>query len=237
MLTRTQTRLDPQAPMYYRGANAALLLYDITNQASFQDVHGWLKGEPRQNPVLIYPKPIPPADQYSPVELKKNCPTDLITYIVGSKADLSHLRQISSDLARLSLHQWFPPPRPPPPPPPPPQPSAFSYIRPRFTSFTSIRSAPLNMSSPAKTSPPDSRSSSLDTPPSRTGAALRRTQTAVALRNNNGPWAETPENESGSGIDEYDEDEADEREWGLEKGMELFEVSAKDDSGTSKPPF
>ena len=32
--------------MYYRGANAALLLYDITNQASFQDVHGWLKGEP-----------------------------------------------------------------------------------------------------------------------------------------------------------------------------------------------
>jgi len=42
--------------MYYRGANAALLLYDITNQASFQDVRGWLKGEPRQAPVLIYPK-------------------------------------------------------------------------------------------------------------------------------------------------------------------------------------
>ena len=35
-----------QAPMYYRGANAALLLYDITNQASFQDVRGWLNGEP-----------------------------------------------------------------------------------------------------------------------------------------------------------------------------------------------
>ena len=34
-------------------------------------------------------------------------------------------------------------------------------------------------------------------------------------------------------MDEYDEDEADEREWGLEKGMELFEVSAKDDFGTS----
>jgi GTPase SAR1 family protein len=31
--------------MYYRGANAALLLYDITNQVSFQDVQGWLKGE------------------------------------------------------------------------------------------------------------------------------------------------------------------------------------------------
>ncbi|KAI9448545.1 P-loop containing nucleoside triphosphate hydrolase protein [Lactarius indigo] len=190
--TAGQERFRSMAPMYYRGANAALLLYDITNQASFQDVHGWLK------------------------ELKKNCPADLITYIVGSKADLSHLRQVSSDLARLSLHQWFPPPRPPPPPPPPPQPSAFSYIRPRFTSFTSIRSAPLNMSSPAKASPPDSRSSSLDTPPSRNGAAvLRRTQTAWDGRITT-------------------KEETDEREWGLEKGMELFEVSAKDDSGISQ---
>lgn len=31
--------------MYYRGANAALLLYDITNAASFADVRGWLEGE------------------------------------------------------------------------------------------------------------------------------------------------------------------------------------------------
>jgi GTPase SAR1 family protein len=33
-----------QAPMYYRGAHAALLLYDITNLASFQAVRGWLEG-------------------------------------------------------------------------------------------------------------------------------------------------------------------------------------------------
>ena len=32
-----------QAPMYYRGANAALILYDITNAATFEDVHGWLE--------------------------------------------------------------------------------------------------------------------------------------------------------------------------------------------------
>lgn len=30
--------------MYYRGANAALLLYDITNAASFESVRGWLEG-------------------------------------------------------------------------------------------------------------------------------------------------------------------------------------------------
>lgn len=32
--------------MYYRGANAALLLYDITNAATFEDVRGWLEGLP-----------------------------------------------------------------------------------------------------------------------------------------------------------------------------------------------
>ena len=31
--------------MYYRGANAALLLYDITNSSTFDDVRGWLEGK------------------------------------------------------------------------------------------------------------------------------------------------------------------------------------------------
>ena len=30
--------------MYYRGANAALLLYDITNAKTFDDIRGWLQG-------------------------------------------------------------------------------------------------------------------------------------------------------------------------------------------------
>jgi hypothetical protein len=34
--------------MYYRGANAALLLYDITNASTFDDIRGWLEGEARQ---------------------------------------------------------------------------------------------------------------------------------------------------------------------------------------------
>ncbi|TFY70038.1 hypothetical protein EVG20_g2884, partial [Dentipellis fragilis] len=75
--TAGQERFRSMAPMYYRGANAALLLYDITSVVSFEDVRGWLE------------------------ELKKNCPTDLIIYIVGSKADLTQHRQVSSDLARL----------------------------------------------------------------------------------------------------------------------------------------
>jgi hypothetical protein len=48
--------------MYYRGANAALLLYDITNQVSFQDVRGWLKGEPFDRPEAFNSTSFP-ADQ------------------------------------------------------------------------------------------------------------------------------------------------------------------------------
>ncbi|KAF9820969.1 hypothetical protein IEO21_00946 [Rhodonia placenta] len=195
--TAGQERFRSMAPMYYRGANAALLLYDITNAASFDDVRGWLE------------------------ELKKNCSPDLIIYIVGSKADLHRQRQVTSDLARLSLHTWFPPPTPPSPPPPPP-PSTFSYIRPRFTSFPSIRSAP---SPTAATKPPLSANydTAIRSPPSS------RFDSQFGYRA--AGWNEIAESSS-SGLDEdEDTDVADDQEWGLHKDMELFEVSAKDDLG------
>jgi GTPase SAR1 family protein len=39
--------------MYYRGAVAAVLVYDITNLASFHSVKGWIKGPLR--PLLSNP--------------------------------------------------------------------------------------------------------------------------------------------------------------------------------------
>lgn len=188
------------------------------------------------------------------LELKKNCPADLIIYIVGAKADLQHQRQVTTDLARLSLHNWFPPPRPPsPPPPPPPPPSTLSYIRPRFTSFTSIRSAPLNTTL-IKSSPPNSASyldpaigeglkrcntsNGLPRSKTTTGVKLNRsktessrsTQSAISSHfgRHISRWNENTETSSNS----LDEDEVeDDQEWGLHQGMELFEVSAKDDFG------
>ncbi|KAI0832497.1 P-loop containing nucleoside triphosphate hydrolase protein [Trametes gibbosa] len=230
--TAGQERFRSMAPMYYRGANAALLLYDITNASSFEDVRGWLE------------------------ELKKNCSPDLIIYIVGAKADLVNHRQVTSDLARLSLHTWFPPPRPPTPPPPPP-PSTFSYIRPRFTSFTSIRSVPA-LTSPKTFSPPpetecfnDPRSSGMKRsntqtytrPRAKSGDLLlprsnsvstntRPAPSRFAYRQGAGAWNEIGDGSSNS-VPEDDEEAGfgDDQEWGLHKGMELFEVSAKDDSG------
>ncbi|TFK94730.1 ras-domain-containing protein [Polyporus arcularius HHB13444] len=230
--TAGQERFRSMAPMYYRGANAALLLYDITNASSFEDVRGWLE------------------------ELKKNCSPDLIIYIVGAKADLQQHRQVTADLARLSLHTWFPPPRPPPPPPPPP-PSTFSYIRPRFTSFTSIRSVPATQSlKPTSLCPSDSdpafndprstaikrsntsaytrpraKSGDLLLPRSNSTAGTRPTPSRFGYRP--GGWNEIGDGSSNSLPEDEDEytQHAEDQEWGLRKGMELFEVSAKDDFG------
>lgn len=33
------------APLYYRGALAAILVYDCTNEASFNDIKIWLEGD------------------------------------------------------------------------------------------------------------------------------------------------------------------------------------------------
>ena len=34
----------PQAPMYYRRANAALIVFDITREKSFDEAKDWIKG-------------------------------------------------------------------------------------------------------------------------------------------------------------------------------------------------
>ncbi|KAK7470986.1 hypothetical protein VKT23_002400 [Stygiomarasmius scandens] len=228
--TAGQERFRSMAPMYYRGANAALVLYDITNASTFEDIRGWLE------------------------ELKKNCPPELIIYIVGSKADLHRHRQVTPDFARLSLHNWFPPPRPPTPPPPP-QPSTLSYIRPRFTSFPGLRSPPTSPQSPTSETlpyldPPPSRASglsrSMSTAPTRpraSASSVTRSNTTAGIKPQvsrfgshfgmqAGGWNEIVDTSSNS-LNEDDENEEDEeeQEWGLSKGMELFEVSAKDDLG------
>lgn len=39
-----QERFRAMAPMYYRGAHAAILVYDITSEESFQDMSSWVEG-------------------------------------------------------------------------------------------------------------------------------------------------------------------------------------------------
>jgi len=52
--TAGQERYHSLAPMYYRGAQAAIVVYDITNQDSFERAKNWVKELQRQgNPNIV----------------------------------------------------------------------------------------------------------------------------------------------------------------------------------------
>jgi Ras-related protein Rab-21 len=57
--------------MYYRGALSALLVYDVTNVESFEEVKGWAE------------------------ELRSNVETNLIVVVVGNKIDLAKHRVVT----------------------------------------------------------------------------------------------------------------------------------------------
>ncbi|KAK4047258.1 hypothetical protein OIV83_005562 [Microbotryomycetes sp. JL201] len=81
--TAGQERFRSMAPLYYRGALAAILVYDITNEDSFDDIKVWLD------------------------ELRRNMSPDLIIHVVGSKADLAaNLRQVDLQEAKRSIASW-----------------------------------------------------------------------------------------------------------------------------------
>lgn len=74
-----QERFRSIAPMYYRGAHVAILVYDVSRRASFDELESWLG------------------------ELRDNGPRDVIIHVVGAKADLGDQRQIECVPASLSL--------------------------------------------------------------------------------------------------------------------------------------
>jgi hypothetical protein len=106
----------------------------------------------------------------------------------------------------------------------------------------------LSPASPLKSSSPESTSLIDHTSPQTRSSVLKRSNTGSALTRSrvgqhksrhsshfgNPAWNEILESSSNSLNDEDDGDEDnsdDQQEWGLSKDMELFEVSAKDDTG------
>lgn len=61
---------------YYRGAVGALLVYDTTRHVTFENVERWLK------------------------ELRDHSDSNIVIMLVGNKADLRHLRAVSTDDAK-----------------------------------------------------------------------------------------------------------------------------------------
>ncbi|KAL4706274.1 hypothetical protein ACJJTC_017441 [Scirpophaga incertulas] len=68
--TAGQERFRSMAPMYYRNANAALLVFDISSLNSFQAIKGWVK------------------------ELQSNVPEPMVMSVVGNKCDLESSRAV-----------------------------------------------------------------------------------------------------------------------------------------------
>lgn len=53
---RVQTkkeRFRAMAPMYYRGASAAILVYDITSEESFTEMTSWMEGNIRARYLFL----------------------------------------------------------------------------------------------------------------------------------------------------------------------------------------
>lgn len=73
--TAGQERFKAMAPMYYRNANAALLVFDVTNHTSFEEVKSWI------------------------LELQRNVQEPMFLLLVGNKIDLEEQRAVSREEA------------------------------------------------------------------------------------------------------------------------------------------
>ncbi|WWD21517.1 hypothetical protein CI109_106003 [Kwoniella shandongensis] len=91
--TAGQERFRSMAPIYYRGAHVCVLVYDISDRQSFEDVRSWLE------------------------ELGRTVPKETVIFVVGAKIDLERKRAIKFDEAREIIRSWIKPAPPPVPPP------------------------------------------------------------------------------------------------------------------------
>ncbi|KAL1123772.1 hypothetical protein AAG570_001545 [Ranatra chinensis] len=74
--TAGQERYHSLAPMYYRGAQAAIVVYDVTNQDTFGRAKTWVK------------------------ELQRHASPNIVIALAGNKADLSNKRNVELDEAK-----------------------------------------------------------------------------------------------------------------------------------------
>uniref|UniRef100_A0A7S3DJV3 Uncharacterized protein n=1 Tax=Palpitomonas bilix TaxID=652834 RepID=A0A7S3DJV3_9EUKA len=74
--TAGQERYRAITSAYYRGAVGALLVYDISKHASFENVQRWLE------------------------ELRDHADANIVIMLVGNKSDLRHLRAVPTEEAR-----------------------------------------------------------------------------------------------------------------------------------------
>ena len=78
--TAGQERYHSLAPMYYRGAQAAIVVYDITSQDTFGRAKNWIK------------------------ELQRQASPNIVIALAGNKADLSSKRMVEYEVLNKLFH-------------------------------------------------------------------------------------------------------------------------------------
>ncbi|GMF07534.1 unnamed protein product [[Candida] boidinii] len=79
--TAGQERYKSLAPMYYRNANCALVVYDITQPTSLDRAKSWIK------------------------ELQRQASPDIVIALAGNKLDLESERSISTEEAKIYANE------------------------------------------------------------------------------------------------------------------------------------
>lgn len=79
--TAGQERYHSLAPMYYRGAQAAVVVYDITNQDTFARAKTWIK------------------------ELQRQASPNIVIALAGNKTDLANKRNVEYDEAEAYANE------------------------------------------------------------------------------------------------------------------------------------
>lgn len=79
--TAGSERYRSLAPMYYRGAQAAVIVYDITSRESFEGAHTWL------------------------AELRSKGQPNVVIALAGNKADLTERRAVSLNEGQMYARQ------------------------------------------------------------------------------------------------------------------------------------
>ena len=77
----TTERYRSLAPMYYRGAAAAIVVFDVTNKDSFSGAKTWVK------------------------ELQRRGDANCVIALAGNKADLIEQRKVSKEVAEAYAHE------------------------------------------------------------------------------------------------------------------------------------
>ncbi|WAR13022.1 RAB5A-like protein [Mya arenaria] len=82
--TAGQEKYRSLAPMYYRGAAAAIVVYDITRESSFPAAQEWVK------------------------ELQRMASGNIVIAVAGNKCDLEDLREVSTVARKLPADDFTP---------------------------------------------------------------------------------------------------------------------------------